>query len=57
MNCDHFDPITGSVAPCCVVCSHRGACKKENAAQDATNIRDGKAEQNDTRSASIVHEN
>lgn len=39
-------------------CDCRGNVKeqKEKAAQDATNIQDGKAEQNDTRSASIVHE-
>lgn len=56
MICDRFDPITSSVVPCCVVCSHRVGCEKENAAQDATNIRDGKAEQNDTYSASSLTE-
>ena len=57
MICERYDPITGSVAPCCVVCSQHGVCEKERAALDATNIRDGKAEQViPSRSASIVNE-
>lgn len=55
--CNNFDPITSNVAPTCSVCGHHGACEKERAALDATNIRDGKAEHIVTRSASIIHKN
>lgn len=81
MNCERFDPITGSVAICCAVCSQNDECvtamysklEQENKKACDTYIsellaeqkkaalvqahQDGKAEQNNTRSASSIYEN
>ena len=45
MICDHYDPITASCAPSCVVCSyHRTDCPGKREAAPVLEHRDGQVE-------------
>lgn len=46
MNCDHFDPITASCAPCCIVCSNYGtSCHGERKAAPVLAHKDDRVNQ------------
>lgn len=56
MNCDHFDPITASCAPCCIVCSNYGtSCHGERKAAPVLAHKDGRV--NQTRKESNTRRN